>query len=142
MNRFIPQELSFEEGSKRIRAALHNANVDIENTIITSRDPSSLKLKEDLKMGNLPEGVQMWQLPLVLNRSLIFISVVAPNAVVPEHRHAQAPVFRLVVSGSIIYNGVELTVGDWMYVPAGKPYSFAGGASGGTVMYPHPEPWR
>ena len=142
MDRFVPQELSFEQGSEHIRAALRKANVDIENAIITSRDPWAAQMREELRMSGQPSGVEMWLLPVVLNRSLLFVQVLAPNAEVPEHEHVRGAVFRLVISGSIRYKGIELTAGDWMYVPRGQSYSFSAGSAGATVMYPHPEPWR
>jgi len=142
MNRFVPQELTFDEGSERIREALRRANVDIENTIVTSRDSWAEHMREELQMINQPGGVSMWQLPVVLNQSLLFLQKLDPGAVVPEHEHVRAPVFRLVISGSIHYNGQELKAGDWMYVPRGQSYSFSAGSAGATVMYPHPEPWR
>ena len=142
MNRFVPQELTFEQGSERIREALRKAEVDIENTIVTSRDPWAERLREELRMTNQPSGVAMWQLPVVLNQSLLFLQVLEPGAQVPEHEHVRAAVFRLVISGSIHYDGKELTAGDWMYVPRGQSYSFSAGSAGATVMYPHPEPWR
>jgi hypothetical protein len=142
MEKFVPQELNFEQGSERIRTALRKANVDIENTIITSRDPWAAGIREEFRMSNQPSGVEMWLLPVVLNRSLLFLQVLAPDAEVPEHEHVRAAVFRLVISGSVVYNGMELMAGDWMYVPRGISYSFSAGRLGATVMYPHPEPWR
>src|SRR5215831_17763785 len=111
MNRFVPQELTFEQGCERIREALRKAEVDIENTIVTSRDPWAERLREAGRMTNQPSGVAMWQLPVVLNQSLLFLQELEPGAVVPEHKHVQAAVFRLVISGSIHYNGIELKVG-------------------------------
>jgi hypothetical protein len=141
MKAFTPEELTFEQGIQRIRTALKKAGLDLENSIVTSRDPSAQSLRKQLKMKNLPKGSEMWQLPVVLNHSLLFLSVMAPNAKMTRHRHEQGPVFRLVISGSIIYDGKELTVGDWMYVPKGKSYSFEAGPLGAAVFYPHPEPW-
>jgi quercetin dioxygenase-like cupin family protein len=142
MNRFVPQELSFEQGSERIHGALRKAKLDMENTIVTSRDPWAAQMREELRMTNQPSGVEMWQLPVVLNQSLLFMQVLAPGAEVPQHAHVRSAVFRLVISGSIVYDGKELKAGDWMYVPQGQSYSFAAGSAGATVMYPHPEPWR
>ena len=142
MNRFVPQELTFEQGSERIREALRKAEVDFENTIVTSRDPWAERLRKELRMTNQPSGVTMWQLPVVLNQSLLFLQTLEPGTVVPEHEHVRAAVFRLVIRGSINYNGTELNPGDWMYVPRGQSYSFSAGNAGATVMYPHPEPWR
>jgi hypothetical protein len=107
MNRFVPQELTFEQGSDRIREALRKAEVDIDNTIVTSRDPWAERLREELRITNQPRGVAMWQLPVVLNQSLLFLQELEPGAVVPEHEHVRAAVFRLVISGSIHYNGTQ-----------------------------------
>ena len=46
MNRFVPQELTFEQGSERIREALRKAEVDIENTIVTSREDTAKRVRE------------------------------------------------------------------------------------------------
>jgi hypothetical protein len=62
----------------------------------------------------------MWLLPVVLNRSLLFLQVLAPDAEVPEHEHVRGAVFRLVINGSVVYNGMELTAGDWMACRAGS----------------------
>jgi hypothetical protein len=97
-------------------------------------------MRNELAVGNLPEGFDMWQLPVALNRSLAFISVARPNVRMPEHKH-RGPVFRFIVGGSIRYREVELTVGDWMYIPEGNFYSFEVGPLGGIFFYPHPEPW-
>ena len=80
MNRFVPQQLTFEQGSARMREALRKAGVDMENTIVTSRDPWAAQMREELRMTNQPGGVEMWQLPVVLNQSLLFLQVLAPGA--------------------------------------------------------------
>ena len=44
-------------------------------------------------------------------------------------------VFRLIVSGTAYYNGVPLTAGDWMVVPAGESYSLTAADNPGYVSY-------
>lgn len=141
MEAFTPKEITFAEGVERLQAALTRAGVNLDSGILTSRDPRLHALRDELRLPGLPDGFTMWQIPVPLNRSLLFLQVALPHAQMPEHRHPHAPVFRLVVSGSIIHAGIELTVGDWMYVPKGIAYSFTAGALGAAVMYPHPEPW-
>jgi hypothetical protein len=42
---------------------------------------------------------------------------------------------RFIISGSIKYNGIELTAGDWMFVPKGEEYEFTVGPLGASMAY-------
>ena len=134
-----PVEMSFQEGLDRVRAVLQKAGLDLEQGIITSRDPRVQALREELRIPAAAEGFEMWQLPITLRHALLFLSVARPGAAMPEHGHAGRTVFRLVISGSIVYEDTELTAGDWMYVPKGHRYAFRAGPSGATLLYPHGE---
>ena len=133
---FQPEDITFQEGLQRIGAARQKTRVSQEDRILTSRDPGISDMREDLRVSGLPEGFEMWQLPVTVGRTLQFIGVAAPRARMPAHRHNQ-PVLRVILSGSITYEGKELTAGDWMYIPAGKEYSFQAGHLGATFLYPH-----
>ena len=133
---FQPEDITFQEGLQRIRGARQKIRASEEDRILTSRDPGVSETSEDLSVRGLPEGFQMWQLPVVVGHTLQFIGVAAPGARMPAHRHNQ-PVLRVILSGSITYEDKELTAGDWMYVPAGQQYSFEVGRLGATFFYPH-----
>jgi quercetin dioxygenase-like cupin family protein len=139
MSTFEPHEMDLETGQQRLQAALSEAGLDLNRGIITSRDPQVQKIREKLRIERGPGGGDLWQLPVILRNALIFLSVHQPNATVPEHQHAAGTVFRMVISGSIISGGTELTAGEWMYVPKGQPYSFQAGSQGATLLYPHSE---
>lgn len=134
-----PLEMGFHEGLARLRAALQKAGLDLEQGVITSRDPRVQALRDELRVPAAAEGFEMWQLPITLRNALLFVSVAGPGATMPEHGHAERTVFRLVISGSIVHEDAELTVGDWMYVPKGHPYAFRAGPRGATLLYPHGE---
>jgi len=128
------------KGVLRVKKALKETGVAIGDKIITSRDPLVAVVMEKLRRTTLPDGFEQWQLPIVLGGSsgrpvMSFITVGYPNAKLPHHKHRNDCLFRIVLSGSIIYKGVELTTGDWMYVPIGHPYSFTVGKLGAVILH-------
>lgn len=134
--KFDPNQATFEEGLQRLDRAAEKAGVKLQGRIITSRDKDVNKLTEFLQVDNVPEGVRKWQLPVHLNKpSQLFISTAAANTKVPEHFHRDGDGIRFIVSGSIIYNNVELTAGDWMFIPAKVSYTFEVGRLGATMCY-------
>jgi quercetin dioxygenase-like cupin family protein len=127
------------KGVLRVKKACKDLGVTFGKKIVTSRDRSMPALLEKLRRTTLPPGFEQWQLPIILgggNRPVMFfVTVGSPNAKLPHHRHRNDSLFRIVLSGSITYNGIELTSGDWMYVPTGQPYSFKAGKSGCVIMH-------
>jgi hypothetical protein len=135
-SKFNPKEhISFAEGSRKVQAALKETGVNIHEAIITSREKAAVKLVNLLKVDNIPGGFKKWQLPIVLESSQLFISIAQPDIEVPEHSHDEGDGIRIIMSGSVIYNGVELTAGDWMFIPKGKPYSIKIGPFGASMCY-------
>jgi hypothetical protein len=123
-------------GVARIKAALTKRRVKLGERVITSRDPGMDDLRFDLRRPDMPPGFQSWQLPFVLENCPVFffLTVAEPGAVVPTHAHKR-DLLRVVVSGSLITNGVELKSGDWMYVPSGAPYSYSAGLNPGLISF-------
>jgi hypothetical protein len=106
--------------------------------IITSQDANIKEMQKELqiKPGGVPAGFVKWQLPFFLTReSLNYFSYGAPNAEVPEHSHEEGEQLRVIMHGSISCGGKVLQQGDWMYVPAGKKYSFTVGEQGVGMFY-------
>jgi len=135
-DKFNPNQLTFEEGLERIRRASKEAGVKLGQGILTSRDPDVLKVTNLLKVDNIPDGFQKWQLPLSLDRpSQMYISAGAAFTKVSEHSHEEGDGIRFIMSGSIFYNGQELTAGDWMFIPAGELYSLEVGPFGTLMCY-------
>ena len=129
-------------GIREIKEALGKLGKrDMGDKIVTSRDPGIENLTELLRRKNMPEGVEKWMLPVTAggmkprHPSFVFVSRIKPGAVVQEHVHKNDNVFRVIVSGSIIQNDVELTSGDWSYIPVGKAYSYTAGKSGALIMH-------
>ena len=132
---FNPNQLTFEQGLERMRNAVREANLDGKK-IITSKDPAAAKAMEILRVTNVPDGFQKWQLPVYLNKpSQLYLTAAAPGAHAPEHSHDEGDGVRFIVSGSIEYQGKELTAGDWMFIPAGQKYTFTTGRLGAVMCY-------
>jgi hypothetical protein len=133
---FNPNQLTFEEGVERIKRASADAHVKLGRGILTSKDPEVLKVTNVLKVDIIPDGFQKWQLPFYLDKpSQMYISAGAPFTRVAKHSHNEGDGVRFIMSGSILYNGKELTAGDWMFIPAGEPYSFQVGPFGTLMCY-------
>ena len=132
---FNPNRLTFEDGLKRIEEAVRETGLDRE-AILTSRDEPVLKALDALEVTNVPEGFKKWQLPLALRcESQMFVTVADPGIKVPLHSHDEGNGIRFIAGGSIVYEGTELTAGDWMYIPAGRGYSFEVGRYGAIMCY-------
>ena len=131
-------------GVRRVKDALRKHGVDFGNRVITSRDRGMDEVQKDLKRTGMPPGVEQWQIPIVVGANediLSFTGQMEAGADVPEHAHNQA-IFRIVIQGSLEYNGMTLKAGDWMLVPAGQRYELKAGPDGCTTMYHHlPGPW-
>lgn len=136
MAQFKPNALTFQQGVERIKDAASKARFDSKSKITTSRDQAARAATDSLLVSNVPGGFKKFQLPLLLDKpSQFFVSIGAPDTEVPEHSHDEGDGLRYIVSGSVIYNGQELTTGDWMYIPAGEKYSLRVGARGAHMFY-------
>lgn len=136
MSKFQPNAMTFDQGLERIRAALANTGYSGRGAIVTSKDKAMREATRLLKVDNVPEGFTKYQLPVYMDGpTQLFISVGAPGVEVPEHSHDEGDGFRYIVSGSIVYNGQELTAGDWMFIPKGQKYSITIGDLGSIQCY-------
>jgi hypothetical protein len=134
---FNPKHLSLAEGKKRTLDLMKKHKVDLA-AIITSQDTNMKALQKELVVGDngIPKGFVKWQLPLFFpDGCLNYFSYGAPNAEVGEHSHDEGQQLRVIMNGSISYKGNVLAQGDWMYVPAGKKYSFTVGPQGVGMFY-------
>lgn len=135
MSDFDPSKfITYEQGVQRFNDVLKQVGLDMSKQIVTSKDPAVKKACDLLRVSNVPQGFNKWQLPFTVEQSTSFISSAAPNVSVAEHKHPGVGV-RVIISGSIFYNGIELTAGDWMHMPANSPYSFKTGEQGVTMFY-------
>lgn len=133
---FNPNQVSFDEGLRRIAAATEMAGLRTKGRVLTSRDEDVRKAQDLLTVSAVPGGFTKWQLPVYLDSlSQMFITVADPNVEVPEHAHEEGDGIRFIAGGSIQYNGTELGPGDWMYIPAGERYSFTVGPKGALMCY-------
>jgi|ERR1700686_194453 mannose-6-phosphate isomerase-like protein (cupin superfamily) len=124
-------------GEKKIKAALAKNKVRIAKGVTTSRDRGMAAVKRDLKKTGMPRGVKSFQIPFVLGGCLWFLSCYEPGTIVPMHAH-KLVIFRIVISGEMKHGRRILKQGDWMYVPAGQPYSIqAVGKETLWVFYGH-----
>ena len=135
MDKFQPNRLTFDDGLKRIAEANKRYGFNPDKKIVTSKDKVAEELRDVLKINNIPNGFDKWQLPLSLSKAQLFISVGHPGTEVPTHSHDEGAGIRVIISGSIEYEGRELTAGDWMYIPKGAQYSFKVGRFGVGMFY-------
>ena len=134
-NEFNPNRLTFDQGLERIRKAADRAGFSAEG-VVTSRDRAALNTREALAVDNVPPGFTKWQLPVFLNNpSQMFVTVAQPGAKAGRHSHDEGDGMRFIAGGSIIHEGRELVPGDWMYIPAGRPYEFEVGPNGALMCY-------
>jgi hypothetical protein len=108
------------------------------NQVVTSRSPRMDEVRYAMRRRNQPDGWLSWQLPAYLKSktSTFFLSSGAPGAILPGHAHEFGQ-FRIVLSGGVIFNGVELRSGDWMFIPANEKYSLTASTNpgGATTHY-------
>jgi hypothetical protein len=101
--------------------------------VLTSRDKHAAGLRKALECTNVPQGFSKWQLPYIMTgASAAFITVASAGAKVPSHDH-EGESDLIVLSGSIIFNGQELSSGDWAFIPANTPYSYEVGPMGAAL---------
>jgi hypothetical protein len=69
-------------------------------------------------------------------RFFAWISHLRPNVSIPPHSHELERLadFKMVIDGSIICKGHELTEGDWLWVPSGRSYTFEAGDKGAVLI--------
>ena len=133
---FNPNKSTIQRCLAEIRKIQTNHQIDISK-IITSRDITCREIAYSiLKVDNVPEGFTKTMLPVFFeSATTMYISSGAPNVQAPEHSHDEGDGIRFMISGSINFGDTELTAGDWMYIPAGKKYSFSVGPQGATMCY-------
>ena len=119
----------------RIRKALAKHGIRTsDDRVVTSRDKGMDDVRYHMRREGMPPGFEQWQLPVKLSgETFFFMTVAAPGAVVPSHKHKR-DLFRVVIWGSIFYNGLELKPGDWMFVPKGVEYSLSAAVNPGAAI--------
>lgn len=136
MEKFDPNRMTFEKGLQRIRDASEKVGFELDRGIVTSKDKMAQELKGLLDVTNVPDGFTKWQLPVFFRcETQTFLSFAAPNTNVPSHSHNEGPGIRVIISGSMNYDGKDLNAGDWMYIPAGTNYEFDVGSMGVGMFY-------
>lgn len=124
------------KGVKRIKDALAKHGKKL-GKIYTSKDQDMDTIRKELEHTNAAPGFKQFQLPVALGPNqdvLAFMTIAEPGAVVPSHAH-KVDVFRVIVSGSAFFNGVELKAGDWMVIPAGESYTLRAADNPGYISY-------
>jgi mannose-6-phosphate isomerase-like protein (cupin superfamily) len=133
---FDPNRSARADCMARVEEALKATGRRLNSGIVTSRDADASELRDALAITNVPAGFTKHQLPVYLpESSFLFLTVAEPGAASTKHSHDEGDGIRFIVSGSIEYEGVELTAGDWMFVPRGAEYSFTTGRMGAVMCY-------
>lgn len=131
---FEPVHIPYDEGIERIKKALNESGIVLGSRILTSRDADVVKACNLLAVDQMPKGFTKWQLPFFVGGGQFFITSAEPNTSIGRHSHTDDGV-RFIISGSIIYDGIELNAGDWMFIPKEKSYSFKVGPLGASMCY-------
>lgn len=65
-----------------------------------------------------------------------WLSRIDPNTTIPGHSHPLEKLgdMKVVISGSVMFQGRELTAGDWFWAPSGEQYTFSTGDRGAILM--------
>jgi hypothetical protein len=128
-------------GILRVKEQLARMNLNTKK-VMTSRDPTVVAMLDALETKTMPSGFVQHQLPVLLpgDGAMYFITRGQPNAKFPRHRHDRDDGLRVILDGSLIYDGVELLAGDWFYVPRGCAYEFQVGATGCSVFHAYAPP--
>jgi len=99
--------------------------------VVTSFDEVAKKAESELVVdAPFADGIHKWQLPINLPGFRVVMTRFPPGTVVKAHQHPSIPGFsscgqlRVVVKGSITYDGKVYGPGDWFYIPNGIAYSF------------------
>jgi hypothetical protein len=134
--RFKPTHITFAEGKERINEALMKVGHALGSRILTSRDREAVELCNLLAVakGQIPNGFVKWQLPFYLDGGQFFITSAEAGRDVSEHSHDNDGV-RIIMSGSVFFDDIELNAGDWMFIPKDKKYSLKIGPLGAQMCY-------
>ncbi|MCG8088240.1 MAG: hypothetical protein JAY62_00670 [Candidatus Thiodiazotropha endolucinida] len=99
--------------------------------VVTSFDGVSKRAEKELTIdAPFAEGIRKWQLPIDVMGFRIISTVFPPNTTVLPHVHSELKSgiksggFRIVVKGSITFEGKKYSPGDWFFIPNGVPYTF------------------
>ncbi|RBP50754.1 cupin domain-containing protein [Arenicella xantha] len=133
---FNPNQSTLASCIENILSMQKEAGIN-SREIVHSRQPKIRKLMyKALAVDNVPKGFTKTLLPVYFeSASTMYISSGAPYTKVPKHSHDEGAGIRFMISGSIHFGDVELTQGDWMYIPAGAGYEFEVGPQGATMCY-------
>lgn len=100
-----------------------------QDRILTSRDEAAIAMMNELVADDLTPGFQGELIPILFERETVEYDVLARVGVrTPLHNHPTAG-FHQILSGRVRVMGqgmprpVDLTVGDWVYVPADTDYT-------------------
>ena len=100
--------------------------------VVTSFDEVAHKAETELAIGApFASSARKWQLPVDVPGFRLVTTVFPPGSVVGNHTHSvldpevKSGGFRMVISGSIEFEGKRYGPGDWFFIPNGTPYSFS-----------------
>jgi quercetin dioxygenase-like cupin family protein len=132
---FNPNQMTLKEGLELVKEIQADLRLDTSK-IFTSKQAGNLYKNKKALVTNVPGGFSKIMLPISTSKEATFyISAGAPNTEAPKHSHDEGEGIRIIMSGSIIFDGQELSEGDWMYVPPKAQYSFKVGPRGCLLCY-------
>jgi hypothetical protein len=110
---------------KEVNETLSKYIERIENVDLKSRD--GIILSRDIKIPYLLDGEadDIIKTPIawpLLDYKMFYIVSTKPGLKVEPHSHDES-IFRLLIEGDLVVNGISIEVGEWFLVEAGTTYS-------------------
>lgn len=99
-------------------ARIEGAETPFENGLLLSRNVGMPVLLDgvDNKVVKTPVA---WPL---MGYNMFYVVDVPPDTTIPPHSHDE-DLFRVLISGDLNINGVDIQIGEWFVVKSGSPYS-------------------
>ena len=109
--------------------------VELGDKVITSRDKIAIDAMNNMASFGKIRGFHSWQLPFSFPDANCFITIGEPGLEVPQDLNFPANQLKVVLRGSISYEGMDLISGEWIYIPNGRNCDFKAGLEGVVVIF-------
>jgi hypothetical protein len=121
-------------GARLGQRATSSRDPQIEEQARTTRDQLGHLVEGDHQF--IPFAPTMPGAATGAGRFFQWMSRIDPNTTIPGHKHPLEKLgdMKVVITGSLTFQGRELSAGDWLWVPSGEAYTFSSGDRGAILM--------
>lgn len=79
--------------------------------------------RSETKLTDFNAGINKSVLPVDISKfKIMVITEVVPGRLIKRHKHDDEPMFRYIISGSMVINGEKYVAGEWLVLPIGWEY--------------------